>query len=112
MATKDFKFYYKFLMKTFGHAEYAGCKALAHILEDYNPNENMQAQYTRYANSIGSTPTAVERVVRTYLKQITIDYNLEDLSVMLDYAFRPNQTKLRAAEFIPVLKFALDNEEE
>ena len=112
MTTKDFKFYYKYLMKNFGHAECSGCRALAHILLDYEPGNTMFAYYTKYANEIGSTPTAVERAVRIYLKQITKDYTIEDISVMLDYAFKPGQTTLKAAEFIPVLKFALDNEED
>lgn len=109
--TKDVKFYYKYLIKTFGHADCTGCRALANVLYKYEPGNLIKDLYEEYANSVGSTPSAVERSVRVYLNLILKDYNLEDLSVLLDYAFKPGQEKIRASEFIPVLKFVLENEE-
>lgn len=109
-TVKDFKFYYRYLIKTFGHAGCTGCRALAHILADYELGKHIQDIYKTYAEVINSTPSAVERSVRVYLNCITKDYSMEDLSTMLDYAFKPGQITLKASEFIPVLKFVLDNE--
>ena len=110
IAVKDFKFYYKYLIRTFGHADCTGCRALAHVLTTYKPGNHIQDIYKAYAEVSGSTPSAVERSVRVYLNCITKDYSMEDISTMLDYAFKPGQTTLKASEFIPVLKFVLDNE--
>lgn len=104
------KYYYKYLIKTFGHAHCMGCRALAHVLDKYKQGDKLQDVYKEYADEIHSTPAAVERSVRVYLNLIMTDYTIADMSVMLDYAFKPGQTKLNAAEFIPVLKFVLDNE--
>lgn len=109
-TVKDFKFYYKYLIRTFGHADCTGCRALAHVLTTYKPGNHIQDIYKAYAEVSGSTPSAVERSVRVYLNCITKDYSMEDISTMLDYAFKPGQTTLKASEFIPVLKFVLDNE--
>lgn len=107
---KDFKFYYKYLMKTFGHADCKGCRALAYALYMYEPDKYLGDIYKEYAEDISSTPSAVERSVRVYLDCIIKDYSLNDIATMLDYAFKPGQTGLKAAEFIPVLKLALEDE--
>lgn len=110
VTVKDFKFYYRFLIKTFGHADCVGCRALAYVLDKYQPGNQIQNLYKEYADEIHSTPSAVERSVRVYLACIIKDYTIEDISTMLDYAFKPGQTTLRASELVPVLKFVLENE--
>lgn len=109
-AIKDFTFYYKFLIRTFGHADCAGCRAVAYILNEYQPGMRIQDIYKKYAEDINSTPSAVERSVRVYLACIAKDYSIEDISTMLDYAFKPGETSLKISELAPVLKFVLDHE--
>ena len=107
---KDFKYYYRYLLKTFGGSNYLGCRALAYVLLNYKDNTtNINKLYADYAEDISSTPSAVERSVRVYLKHITKEYSMEDLTVMLDYAFKLEDKNLKATEFIPVLKLALDD---
>ena len=78
-TVKDFKFYYKYLIRTFGHADCTGCRALAHVLTTYKPGNHIQDIYKAYAEVSGSTPSAVERSVRVYLNCITKDYSMEDI---------------------------------
>lgn len=111
-SCKGFNYYYKFLISNFGHADCLGCRALARVLEMYKPNDYIQDLYAKYAEEINATPSAVERSIRVYLNCILQETSIEDMSKLLDYAFKPNQTTLRASEIIPVMKFILDTDED
>lgn len=109
--SEDFKKYYKALVLNFGNANCAGCNALAFIISQYSlEKNNLQDLYKDYGIMLNLTPSAVERSVRVYLKNILRDFTLEDLSELLDYKFKPGIQTLRAAEFIPIFKFKIDNE--
>ena len=110
MAVNNIK-YYKFLIQNFGNIQYVGCKALAYILANYN-DQDLKDLYKEYAQKIGSTPVAVERSVRTYLKVIEEDYTLEDFSKFLNYSFKPGQTKLTIKEFVILFKMYIDELDE
>lgn len=108
---KDYKYYFDYLLRTFGGINMSGLGALAYTLEHYTKPSDVMNIYRQYAEEVHSTVGAVERSVRTYFKRILTDYTLDDLSMMLNYSFRPNQTTIKASEFIPILKYVLDNEE-
>ena len=108
---KDLNFYYKFVLKTFGHADLLGCRALANLLYLYKPGDMIADICETYANSISSTSTAVARCVNRYIKEFMKEITMEELSTMLDYSFKANQTTVSASELIPVLKLALESEE-
>lgn len=109
---KDEQFYYNYLLKTFGGIELLGLNALAYALVHYEGPNCMMKIFTEYAEKIHSTPSAVERSVRTYFKKIMRDYTMEDLERILGYKFRPNQKYMRAYEFVPMLKYILEQEEQ
>lgn len=107
----EYKKYYQALIKSFGNANYIGCSNLAHILTEYADGVNLNDLYKKLADEKHSTATAVERSIRIYLKAILQDYTLEDISIMLNYAFKPGRQNLIAGEFIPVFKFVVDTSE-
>ena len=103
-------FYYAKLIDTFGRIEYNGCYILAYMLAAYKPGIQMQEIYKAYSDESGLSPAAIERAVRNYLAVIVQDYGLETISEMINYPFKPGQTKLKSSEFIPILKYRIDNE--
>ena len=109
--SENFKKYYKALVVNFGNANCTGCNALAYILSEYNlAQSNLQDLYKKYGEQLSLTPSAVERSVRVYLKNILRDYTLDDLSEMLNYKFKAGVQTLQATEFVPIFKFKIDNE--
>lgn len=108
----DTKKYYRALIKSFGCAEYSGCLNLAKLLSLYDNKINLQDLYNVIAEENSSTPTAVERSIRIYLKAIIKGSSLEDLSLMLGYVLKPNQTSISIGAFVPVFKFLVDEESE
>lgn len=107
----SFTKYYKYLLSTFGNANYKGCGILAHILDMYEDGVLLQDLYKQFGETIHLTPSAVERNIRIYLAAILKDHPMDEIAEILDYTFKPNQRTLQASEIIPVIKFNLDNEE-
>lgn len=105
----SYKTYYRALIKTFGNANYIGCSNLARVLAEYTEGAELQKIYSVVASDISSTPTAVERSIRIYLKAILQDYTLDDIATMLDYTFKPGRQNLIIGEFVPIFKFHIEN---
>lgn len=104
----NYKTYYRALIKTFGNANYIGCSNLAHVITQYKEGDELQSIYKLVADERGSTPTAVERSIRIYLKAILQDYTLDDIATMLGYTFKPGRQNLIIGEFVPIFKFHID----
>ena len=68
--TPEFEFIYKYLARTFGAVYCTGCRHLAAIITKYKLGDKLQDLYQEYAEEIASTPAAIERSVRVYLKVI------------------------------------------
>lgn len=105
----DYKKYYKFLFSNFGHANFIGCKYLAVVLKEYNDMELAQTCFERVGKMLGTTGAAIEKSCRFYMNLIAEEFAVEDLRVLFDYPFKPMQTKVTLAEFIPVAKFYIEN---
>lgn len=100
--------YYKALLEMFGHADYSGCYLLAQAIAKHTPTCTLQDIYSVIATEFDTTLSAVERNIRVYLNAILTDYSIEDVGTVLNYTFGIGQTKIRAAEFIPVFKILID----
>lgn len=107
----NYKKYYNYLIQTFGCANYSGCLALARLIAMYDEEKQLQDLYKEYSEQFNLTPTAVERCVRVYLQAILKEYSIEDIANVLDYNFKPGQTRLVISEIIPVIKFRLEEEQ-
>ena len=105
----NYKKYYKFLFSNFGHANFIGCKYLAVVLKEYNDMELVQNCFARVGEMLGTTGAAIEKSCRFYMNIITEEFTIEDLRILFDYPFKPMQTKVTLAEFIPVAKFYIEN---
>jgi hypothetical protein len=77
----------------------------------YDEDKQLQDLYKEYSECYNLTPTAVERCVRVYLQAILKEYTIEDIANVLDYNFKPGQTRLVISEIIPVIKFRLEEEQ-
>lgn len=99
---------YKYLVKTFGGAQYSGVRYLAYLVCNLGEKDLLRDHYNKLAEENSSTPAAIERAVRYYLNFILTQVSLEDLSVMYDYPFSPTTTRLNNYEFIRILQAALE----
>lgn len=108
--TKEFEFIYKYLAKTFGAIYCTGCRHLAAIITKYKLGDKLQDLYKEYADEIASTPAAIERSVRVYLKVIQKDYTIEDFSTALGYNFNATSETIMLSELIPIIRMYLEEE--
>lgn len=106
--------YHRFLIKNFGGIYYEGCAQLAKVMEWYNFDTDLKTLYERYDKEYGSSPSAVERNVRSYVNHILKTYSVDTLSKMFDYKFMPGKgtTQIMLPELIAVMKYYVDNPEE
>ena len=98
--------YKKFVLTNFGHANFVGFLGLVKMLEVYDETVLYRANLQKVADALDKNVAAVERGIRLYLEFISMEHSKEELSNLLEYPFKD---KLEAAEFIPVLKFYIDN---
>ena len=108
--TPEFEFIYKYLARTFGAVYCTGCRHLAAIITKYKLGDKLQDLYQEYADEIASTPAAIERSVRVYLKVIQKDYTIEDFSTALSYNFNKTSTTIMLSELIPIIRMSLEQE--
>lgn len=108
--TPEFEFIYKYLARTFGAVYCTGCRHLAAIITKYKLGDKLQDLYQEYAEEIASTPAAIERSVRVYLKVIQKDYTIEDFSTALSYNFNKTSTTIMLSELIPIIRMSLEQE--
>lgn len=109
-GTPEFEFIYKYLARTFGAVYCTGCRHLAAIITKYKLGDKLQDLYQEYAEEIASTPAAIERSVRVYLKVIQKDYTIEDFSTALSYNFNKTGTTIMLSELIPIIRMSLEQE--
>lgn len=108
--TAEFEFIYKYLARTFGSVYCTGCRHLAAIITKYKLGDKLQDLYQEYADEILSTPAAIERSVRVYLKAIHRDYTIEDFSTVLDYNFSTAGETVMLSELVPIIRMYLEDE--
>lgn len=108
--TVEFEFIYKYLARTFGAVYCTGCRHLAAIITKYKLGDKLQDLYQEYADEITSTPAAIERSVRVYLKVIQKDYTIEDFSTALGYNFKNTNETIMLSELIPIIRMYLEEE--
>ena len=110
---RNYNFYQRQILKLFGGIHLSGCVALAHMMVHYKLGDNLTDTRVKVAEAMGSTPIAIERVVRTYVEEVVMKtYDITTLSNLLDYEFKTGKNGVIIGEFIPALKLLLDNIEE
>jgi hypothetical protein len=97
---------YNYLLKNFGGIGFSGTRYLAYLVEHIDNKTNLQTLYKKLAEDNSTTPAAVERAVRNYLTYLLGKVTIEELSVMFDYAFEPEQN-ISVKEFVLVLNHAM-----
>lgn len=108
MDSKSVKDIYKVLLKIFGKSDLSGCLNLARLLDKYEPGDQLKDVYPILADEYHTTPAAFERSIRIYLNAIVKDYSIDDLGILLGYAFKPEQKTPKISEFVPVFKLKLE----
>lgn len=106
--------YYK-ISAMFGKIDYAGCFHLAVAVALYKADCVRLIEVLRQvAELTDSTPGAVERNIRTYLKVILENKTIEEISDMIGFPLSNYDGTLKAKEFIAALKlyFTVNSEVE
>lgn len=96
--------YYK-IVAMFGKLEYAGCFHLAVAVALYNADcKRLTDLFRTESEIVGSTPAAIERNIRVYLRVILEDKSIKDISEMIGYPLSDIDGTIKAKEFIAALK--------
>lgn len=97
--------YKDYLLATFGRADLKGLDMIGLILETYDINKmTYQNIYADIAHLYATTPSAVERCVRNYIKTLVQDKGLTSIASELRYQIKPGQVTLTIKEFLPLIK--------
>lgn len=99
--------YYK-IIAMFGKLEYAGCFHLAVAVALYNADcKRLTDLFKTECELVNSTPAAIERNIRVYLRVILEDKTIKDISEMIGYPLSDMDGTIKAKEFIAALKLYL-----
>lgn len=102
------KEYYVFLKATFGGISFKGLTLLAELLTVYKQGEHLKHALAVVAKAHGLKADTVKLDLATYVRYINTQFTNTDISNMFGYAPKTDETSIKPAEFVLLLRDYLD----